>query len=249
METEKKLNQVIAIEKGAKSNAQKTITLAHRSNSHPALFNGSVKTYERSDDRGEELPDERQVVQCRVSDAIRDVREALSDMFDLTATKDWANCEARADVVVDEQTLLSNCPATYLLFLEKQLNDLRTFTLNIPVLDPAKDWTFDDSAGLFKSAPIQTNRTKKVDRPIVLYEATDKHPAQTQLITEDIVVGQYTMVYHSAAVREEQRDRYVRRINRLMRAVKEARETANMSPASRQQTADPIFDFIFGEDD
>lgn len=48
-------------------------------------------------------------------------------LFDVTATKDWANCEARADVTVDGWVLVSAVPVSCLLFLEKRLTDIYAF--------------------------------------------------------------------------------------------------------------------------
>jgi len=35
------------------------------------------------------------------SRALQELTEALAKLFDVVATKDWANCQAKADVVVD----------------------------------------------------------------------------------------------------------------------------------------------------
>ena len=64
-------------------------------------------------------------------------------LFDITATKDWANCTARANVVLDGKPLLEDVPATYVLFLEKQLSDLHTFVGKMSELDPGSDWSVD----------------------------------------------------------------------------------------------------------
>ena len=56
-------------------------------------------------------------------------------------------------------------------------------------LDPGSDWSVDPGTGLYKTDNTLTQRTKKVQRPITLYEATKEHPAQTQLITEDVIVA------------------------------------------------------------
>ena len=54
---------------------------------------------------------------------LRSTATALTQLFDVTATKDWANCEARADITVDGRALLRDVPVSYLLFLEKQLTE------------------------------------------------------------------------------------------------------------------------------
>jgi len=84
---------------------------------------------------------------------------------------------ARADVVIDGQTIATDVPVTYLLFLEKQLVDLHTFVKKLPVLDAAESWVRDDSTDSWRTEAVRTIRTKKVPRNHVKAEATDKHPA------------------------------------------------------------------------
>jgi hypothetical protein len=66
-------------------------------------------------------------VQVKVGEVIRQTAAALTRLFDVTATKDWTNRTAVADVTVDGETMLSGVPVTYLLFLEKQLAELHGF--------------------------------------------------------------------------------------------------------------------------
>jgi len=51
--------------------------------------------------------------------------------------------------------LLADVPVTYLLFLEKQLTDLRTFVDKLPVLDPSVVWLQDPSSGDWRSEPAE----------------------------------------------------------------------------------------------
>src|SRR5215468_2738953 len=122
-----KLNQIIALLAGKKSQAKDTLTEAYHQIKKPDLLTGLVRTYQPRDEGGEPQPDERKLVQVKVNDLIRRVMRDLIDMFDAVATQDWANCQARADVVVDGRRLLEGVAVTHLLFLEKQLVDIRTF--------------------------------------------------------------------------------------------------------------------------
>src|SRR5687767_5696985 len=122
-----KLNQIIAIQAGKKSQAKDTLTEAYHQLKKPELLNGIVRTYQPRDEGGEPQPDERKMVQLKVNETIRQVMRDLVEMFDIVATQDWANSTAKADVVVDGHKLLRDVPVTHLLFLEKQMVDLRTF--------------------------------------------------------------------------------------------------------------------------
>ena len=141
-----KLNQIIAVEKGVKSGALRDLTDAHHALQKPALLAGISRTYQPKDEDGEVLPPESTRVQVKTEDVLRRTASVLTRLFDVTATKDWANCVAKADVVVDGRTLLSDVPVAYLLFLEKQLVDLHTFVKKLPLLDAAESWSFEESA-------------------------------------------------------------------------------------------------------
>jgi hypothetical protein len=184
-------------------------------------------------------------VQIDAGQLLRQTSKLLMELFDITATKDWANCQAKADVVVDGQVLVEGAPATYLLFLEKQLGELSTFVDKIPVLDPADDWIHDEASGLWKTEPVATTRTKKVQKPIVLYQATKEHPAQTQLITEDVVVGTWNTVKHSGALPVAQKQALALRVEHLIDAVRFARETANGAEAPKKDVGRKLFDYLF----
>jgi hypothetical protein len=241
-----RLNQVIAIEKGAKGRADSTLMQADRRMKAPALLTGLSRTYSPRDDDGEQLPSESTKVQLQVEEVLAEVRAVMVDLFDITATKDWGNCHALADVVVGGETLLEQVPVTYLLFLEKQLTHVHTFVARLPTLDPAEEWQYDKSTGLQKTAPRQTTRSKKVPRSQTLYEATPEHPAQVHMYHEDVVVGTWTLTAFSGAIHATRVRELLRRIEALQRAVKMAREQANVIEVTRQEVGQKIFDHIFG---
>lgn len=243
-----KLNQVIAVEKRVKANAVGAMTEAYKRAQKPTLFEGITREYTPRDDDGERFPAERQRVQFSAQGMLRDISQELSFLFQTTAKKDWTNCQAFADITVDGQVLLTEVPITYLLFLEKQLTDLRTFVHSLPVLDDTQDWTYDSSIELHKSAPIETYRTQKLQRPIVMYDATEHHPAQTQLITEDRIVGHWKATKFSGALRPGDREKYLGRIEALLLAVKMAREQANMTEvAPVPQVGLAVMKYILGD--
>jgi hypothetical protein len=99
------LNQIIAIEKGLKSQTLASVSDATRQVGKGELLSGIARTYRPVDDEGEALPPESKRVQVRVREVIGDVKAALSRLLDVTATKDTTNCSARADLVVDGDTL------------------------------------------------------------------------------------------------------------------------------------------------
>lgn len=240
-----KLNQIIAIEEGTKSRVYGEITEMHKAAQKPDLFNGFVKTYRKKEEEGEDYSPERKRVQFTASDFLAKLQRLLTELFDMTAAKDFGNCEALADIMVENTILVPQVPATYLLFLEKQLTDIHTFLEKMPLLDEAEDWQWDAHAGMFKTAPIATHRTKKVQKPIVMYEATKEHPAQTQMITEDILVGYWDTVKQSGALPAPRQQQLLERVETLIKSVKIAREKANMVDTRRYDIGQQIFTWLF----
>ncbi|MFI6363707.1 hypothetical protein ACIBG0_13275 [Nocardia sp. NPDC050630] len=241
-----KLNQIIAVEKGVKSGALRELAQTQSQLQKPGLLSGIARTYQPKDEEGEQLPPESTRVQLKSEEVLRQTAATLTRLFDVTATKDWANCEAKADVRVDEETLLAAVPVSYLLFLEKQLADLHTFVKKLPVLDAAEAWAFDDSSDTWRTDAVRTIRTKKVPRNHVKAEATEKHPAQVEVYYEDIAIGYWTTVKFSGALPARRVNELAERIEKLQQAVKFAREEANGSQVTDRKTGDVIFRYLFG---
>jgi hypothetical protein len=240
-----KLNQIVAIEKGVKGRVYGEITEMHKASQKADLFNGFAKTYRRLSEEGENYPAERKIVQMQADNVLKKVGQLMTEIVDVTAAKDFANCSAKADISVNGTKIAAEVPATHLLFLEKQLTDLRTFIEKLPVLDEADEWQKDESSGLFKTASIATHRTKKTQRPIVLYDATKEHPAQTQLIVEDVLVGYWDTVKHSGALPAPRKAVLLVRVEQLLKAVKFAREEANSTEAQDIKIGGQVFAYLF----
>lgn len=240
-----RLNQVIAIEKGIKTKRERELTELYKQVQHPHLFDGFSKTYDPKDTDGEQFPAEVKRVQTTGEQVIKDMVRIMTELVDVSATREFANTQARADVVIDGKTILKDVPVGYLLFLEKQLNDVHTLIKTIPTLDPAQDWK-PDANGMQRTTPSTTGRTKKVQKAIVLYPATDKHPAQTQMVTEDVTIGHWTETKLSGALPAGQRQTLLERCERLQQAVKRAREEANTQTVEEKKLAQDVFSWLLG---
>jgi hypothetical protein len=240
-----KLNEILAIEKGEKSRFHSELTRINKEVQRGDAFNGFSKTYQPNDDEGDRLPPEKKLVQNTVPDILSQVRREMSKLMDITARKDWTNCEAKGDIILDGRTLVQAVPATYLLFLEKQLVDLHTLVGNLPVLDPSELWNADPSSGWYVTQGTQTLRGKKVPKPVVLIQPTVEHPGQAQLIQEDITVGTWTTVKQSGAMRAPDKKAMLERIEKVLNAVKQARERANdTETVNIRQIGDALFGYI-----
>lgn len=241
-----KLNQVIAILPNKKSAAKEVLTKAYHVLQKADLLSGISRTYQPKDETGEQQPSERKMPQVRVKELIAESSKALVEMIDAVATQDLANTKAKADVKVDGTVLLKDVPVTHLLFLEKQLVDLKTFVEKIPTLDPAEEWEYRQDADYFATKPSQNNRTKKVPRVIEKSPATKEHPAQVELVHEDVFVGVWTTVKFSGAIRASERNAMLERVAVLSDAVKTAREEANSIDVTQVKEGETVLDFVFG---
>ncbi len=240
-----RLNQIIAVEKGVKSKSLQELTEAHHLLQKPAMLAGISRTYRPKDEEGEQLPPESTRVQLKAEEIIQRTSALMTELFDVTATKDWANCKARADVVVEGQTLLKDVPVTYLLFLEKQLVDLHTFVKKLPILDASETWTFDPSADCYATDVAQTTKTKKIPRNHVKAEATEHHPAQVEVYYEDVVVGHWRTIKFSGALPAKRVNELLERVERLQQAVKFAREEANDLEVEDEKLGAKVFEYLF----
>lgn len=241
-----KLNQIIAIEKGIKSQSLRELTDAHQLLQKPAMLSGISRTYRPKDEEGEQLPAEATKVQIKAEEVIRKTGEILTKLFDVVLTKDRANTQAKASVVVDGTVLLADVPVNYLLFLEKQLVDLHTFIKKLPVLDAAETWIYDQSADTWATEPVQTMRTKKIPRNHVKAEATEHHPAQVEVYYEDVTVGTWRTVKFSGSLPAKRVNELVERVEKLQQAVKFAREEANNLDVQEERIGAKVFQYLFG---
>jgi len=221
-----RLNQVIALVQGRKTKAQKLLTEVHRG-WHPDRITGIARTYSPKEEDGEVFPPESRAVQLRVSDGLKIVQGKLEGFLNIVATQECANTSAKASIIVDGVGILEDVPVSVLLFLEKQLIDLRTLAINLPTLPTDRVWKLDDAKNCYVTEPERTVKTQKKVEIIVKYDATKEHPAQTELIKVDKTIGYWTTIHLSGAMPEKGRDAIIERIEKLQDAVKVAREEAN----------------------
>ena len=239
-----KLNQIIALAAGRKARATKLLTDTHRGWSGEAV-SGLAKTYTPKDEDGEGLPPERKMPPVNVGDRLKAVRQCLEKFYRVVGGQERANRQAEADVKLPGFELLG-VPVTLLLFLEKQLTDLRTLVNGLPVLPADREWNFDENRNCYVTEPVETLRSKKVPKVLVKYDATKEHPAQTELLAEDATVGRWATVYMSTAIPATEKAIALDRLEGIQEAVKTARETANSCEADDDQSLERVLDFVFG---
>lgn len=238
------LHQLLALREGKKTALNRVITNVYHKFQKTDTFNGRIRTYRPIEDGGVQLPSESQKVLDRASDLVTLAEDAWAQLIDITASVDATNATAKADVIVDGVTILTGVPATTLLWLEKQLVDMVTLWSKQSPLDPARDWSWDDTTLTWRSEPVETIRNDKKMENHVKAAATDKHPAQVEVFTVDRPAGVWTTVSLSGLHPVQTLTDVLRRLSKLLDAVKVAREEANRVDAVHMNLGAQIFAYL-----
>lgn len=233
----RKLSQLLAVEKTVKSKREDEFTKLYRDVQVGDLISGLVRTYQPKDDEGDKLPPESKKVALRVEDALRRAVEVMAEVFDLTTIKNYTNTVARADVVVDSVTIFTQVPALHLLWMEQKLQGIADFIKKLPTLSTDEVWSLDAGTGLYRTEPTVSFKNKKVTEFVEASPATKEHPAQVKEVSKDVVVGTWTAQKLSGAITEERKAVLVGRVEKYLKAVKEAREEANQAPVIEATTS------------
>ena len=240
-----KLHQVIAIEAGVKSKTFAELTEAHHALQKPAMLSGIARAYQPKDEEGDKLPPENTRVQMRAEEMLKATAEIMTKLFDVTATKNAANCGAKGDVQIGDKKILVDVPVTTLLFLEKQVVSLYTFLQKVPTLDPSEEWEYDSAQDAWSTKVSETTKTKKVLKNHIKADATDKHPAQVETFSEDVIVGTWKTRKFSGAIPAVRHKQLMDRVTELQKAIKYAREYANAAAAPDAKIGEAIFGYLF----
>jgi hypothetical protein len=214
-------------------------------------FLGNVKRLELFDESRKQEESgfaEEKTLTTTVGKKLEYVAESLVRYIDVLAQKERTNQEAKANIELEDGTVfLTDVPATMLLSLENHLERWRLMYHSIPTLQPGIEWIPDpdQGEGVYKSvAPEIRNKTEKVIRHKVLYDATDKHPAQIEKWTEDAPIGRFINVRWSGMISPAEKSKLLGRIDSLIAAVKKARMRANTQEVVKVSIGKKIFDFV-----
>jgi hypothetical protein len=192
------------------------------------------------------MPDEKKSVQINAKDSLLNIVSIIENAYNIIGAQDKANCKAIVDVKDDEgNVIMKQVPVTHLLFLEKQIKDLNTVVNSLPILDSAEDWEYSKEQNCFKTGVEESLRTKKILKAFVKYEATDKHPAQVDTYTEDVSVGTWKKIKYSGAMQKKDKDIILEKIRKLDKAIKLAREEANMIEVEKVAYGSDLVKYLF----
>lgn len=247
------LHELLAVEKDAKDVLTKILeetlkTFSQRS-SH---FVESRKTYRPFKEGDKDIPEQEfSPMATTVKDKLDYAQGSIIRFIDIELQKESSNQKATADVIVElpdgkTETVIEAAPVTWLVQMETLLERIRKVYSNIPTLNPNEVWNEDktrDNVWITKE-PIIKVRTKKVPTVIEKSKATDKFPAQTEIVHTDEPVGEFTQSSASGALSPKQKSQLLDRIDRLVTAVKIARSKANGQEVESKKIGLNIFNFI-----
>jgi hypothetical protein len=244
------MSQVVGLEADAKKQKHKITTELHKAMQKAELFRGTAEVFEPAVEGVELFPPKKVKVRLSAEEALGEMAEHWIEWWDWTATKDIGNASegARANVVIDEEVFLEKVPVPLLLFLKDQFENVRKAIEVIPTLDEVEDWVWDVALGFYRTAdPVRTRKTRNVKKPIVLYDATKEHPAQTQIIDDVEVMGYWVGTKFSGALSATRKKELLRRVAKVLEALKIAKEEANNHRTQTQNIGEKLFSFVLNQ--
>ena len=241
---------MLAVRQGVVSAADSMRAQLRDQLSQRGRLGGLSRTYKPNIDGGHVYAPERTKVQVTVEQVLTQLDTTLSRLFDVVLTTEATNASAVADLKVGQTVIATALPATYFLFLERELGKLREFVDDLPTLDEAEDWSKDGApAGQWRSLPTMTDKTHKVPRNHVKWEPPDAsytQQAQVETFAEDVPEGVWTLYKFSGAIPAATKAKYLTRIAGLQEAVKLGREEANHTQVTDRSIGEDVLSYIFG---
>ncbi len=246
-----KLHELLAIDTNLENQANKVRgELANTFEKKTHLFSEKKILFRSNEEGVPPVLEAQSSIQSTVLKELNWLQPYLTKAIDSSYQVAEANTKARADVILEDgTTLISQVPATSLLELEKRLAEVQSLITNIPTLDPMKGFEPDKAreGGIYKAREVTKTRTKKEKKVLIKYAATIEHPAQTELIDQDTVIGTLLESEWSGLITPAQKAEYHAKVEELIRAVRQARSRANEQEVDKtKKIGQTLLGYIFG---
>lgn len=244
-----KLHELLAVESNLENQAAKCrsdLSATFEKKRH--LFEEKRVTFTPAGEGSQAVTETQSDIQTNVKKELDWVRTHIVKALDASYQVAEANTEARADVTLEDGTvLLTAIPATALLELEKRVAELTALVTAVPTLDPAKGFSTDAARNLYVARVVNKTRTRKEKKVFIKYEATKEHPAQTELLDQDVVVGTIQEQEWSGLITPAEKATLIDRVEILARAVRRARSRANdVEVKSDKRVGAKLLSYVFG---
>lgn len=232
-----RLHELLAVEQDRKGNAERsrsqTLDTFRSRQNHFIGLRRTFKPFTVDEAQGE-FGGERVEADTRL---VKTVPEELGHLFasigeamDVGFQVDEANTEARADLEFQGEVIAEQLPATFLLQLEKRLREVRSVLKEVPTFDPVRIWSADpeaDKKHVLRAEPVLTIRKQRTRKYNVMYDATEHHPAQIDVVEIDEPVGEIRTYDWTGKISPRKRTALLEQADALIEAVKRARSRAN----------------------
>jgi len=244
-----KLHELLAVESDLSGTYAKILAETKTNfTKHPDRYIGLSQRFELFDLSAPEEAEQHKKLDDTVADKLKYTAEHIIRYLDVVLQKETTNQRAVADLIVDGVTIAVGMPATFLLGMETKLKKIRDdMYASIPTLAPGIEWELDEAVGknIFKRVHAEEKfRTKKVRKNHVLAAATKEHAAQVEVYTEDEKVAKVITNTWSGMVSPAQKSALIGRVDKLIRAVKKARQKANSTEVVKTTIGAEIFKYI-----
>lgn len=251
-----KLHELLAAENTRKSGTELLLAETRNKFQKPdSFFKGQVKTLSMLEDTpankaAEAGAREEKALPTTVADTLSYMLSHWAGTEDLLFQKNKSNQSAIANVELNGRVILAGIPVDELMGLENRLGVLRGVIQLAPTLDASIRWKPAPDMGhhVWVSENDEENvKTDKIMTAVVLYDATEKHPAQVKEVAKDVVVGKFITKRFSGAMTTLQKADAMALIDNLIAEVKKARVRANQVDACTERIGNVIFDLIMAE--
>jgi len=248
-----KLHELLAVEKTRTSAATKILQETVQKFSKSEMFSGQVKSLTMIEDSPtnkvlEATAYEERELPTTVAETLSYALNIWATAEDVLMQKNSTNQTAVADLLYQGNVIADNVPVDELLGLENRLETLRKVFEAMPTLSAAVSWDVDVQSGrqgAWKASEVdKTIKTEKTTVPVVLYEATDKHPAQVKEVSQDKTVGTFNIVKFSGAATSAQKAEVLAIVDELITEVKQARMRANSVDAVNRRIGQTLTKLI-----
>ena len=247
-----KLHELLAAQKTIAESAATVVKDAETKFGKPEFFQGRIKTLKMIEDTpanavAESSAREETPVRTTVFDTLNYALGLWAKNEDLQANKNATNCVAFADIEFRGAVLIPKVAAVTIIALEERLRYVKNLFLAVPTLDASEEWEKDEDSGscIYRAKnPRKATKTETNLVPVILYPATDKHPAQVKESSKVLVVGEFTTLLRSGAVTAQQKADGINLVNELLVEVRKAKTRANDTEVVRAEIGQKLLDLL-----
>jgi hypothetical protein len=250
-----KLHELLAVEKTKVNASNKLLQDTLHKFKKPEYFSGHVKSLKMIEDSEQNRAIQDSAYDFRnlpttVVETLEYAFKFWADSENVLYQKNKTNQYAMADLMYNGTVVAKDVPVDELLGLETRLQTLRGILDEMPTLTAAVKWTNDfdsNRRGAWMAVnPEVTTKTERTTVPVVLYDATDKHPAQVKESTVDRTVGTFMLQKYSGAATSAEKAKAINIVDNLLAEVKQARMRANSVEANTDTIGEKLVDIIMG---